>query len=133
MVILYLQLIPPHGVWRCKLVLWQMGEGCRVIPPPANLPLIFHNKSPYDGLNKRRAPAAFVLSGADLNPTLIVSHYKEGDLWGVRRTTEYMARTYTRRNFQLTPKQLMMVKGMMTMMMEVVMAMMLSRMPWPTG
>ena len=44
-----------------------------------------------------------------------------------------MARTYTRRNFQLTPKQLMMVKGMMTMMMEVVVAMMLSRMPWPTG
>lgn len=29
------------------------------------------------GLNKTRAPAAFVLSAADLNPTLIVSHYKE--------------------------------------------------------
>ena len=85
--------------------------GRRVMPGPTTTSpsLIFHNKSPYDGLNKRRAPAAFVLSGADLNPTLIVSHYKERDLWGVRRTAEYMARTYTRRNFQLTPKQLMIV------------------------
>ena len=81
------------------------ARGCLIPPPPPPPPpLIFHNKSPYDGLNKRRAPAAFVLSGADLNPTLIVSHYKERDLWGVRRTTEYMARTYTPRNFQLTPK-----------------------------
>ena len=84
------------------------GGGCLVIPPPTPPPhpLIFHNKSPYDGLNKRRAPAAFVLSGADLNPTLIVSHYKEGNLWGGgRRGTEYTARTLnTPRNFQLTPR-----------------------------
>ena len=70
--------------WRLEMQHCVMADGGMCTNTTTNnqppTPLIFHNKSPYDGLNKRRAPAAFVLSGADLNPTLIVSHYKEENL-----------------------------------------------------